>query len=178
MNTSIGRIAGSAAVALALLAVPGLDAQEPQDEERQELTAELQQVSQRLAGIQQQAMQDQELQQQQAATQETVITAMIDLDPEAQENIERMEELQGDLQTAQEEADQERIGSILQEQRQLQQSLQQTQAQAMQQEEVVASIESFRESLVAAMVEIDPEAEELLQRQEELQTELSPPRGG
>lgn len=178
MNMNTGRIAGLAAVALAFLAAPGLHAQEPEDEERQELTAELQQVAQQLAGIQQRAMQDPELQEVQAATEETVIAAMTELDPEAQEKIDRMEELQGDLQTAQEEGDQQEIGSLLQEQRQLQQSLQQTQVRAMQQEEVAASIESFRESLLAAMMEVDPAAAELLQRQEELQTELTPPPGG
>lgn len=178
VRTPIARIAGLAAIALAFLAAPGLDAQEPEDEERQELTAELQQVAQQLVGIQQRAMQDPELQEEQAATEEKVIAAMTELDPEAQEKLDRMGELQGELRTAQEESDQQEIGSLLQEQRQLQQSLQQTQARAVQQEEVAASIESFRESLLAAMVEVDPQAEELLQRQEELQAELMPPRGG
>lgn len=176
-SASLGRVAGLAAVAFAFLAAPGLDGQEAEDGERQELTSELQQVNRQLAGIQQRAMQDPELQQEQADTEETVIAAMTELDPEAQEKIDRIEELQGEVRAAQEEGDQQEIGSLLQEQRQLQQSLQQTQARAMRQEDVAASIESFRESLVAAMMEVDPQTEELLERQEELQAELTPPPG-
>lgn len=178
LKTSIGRIAGLVAAVLAFLAVPGLDAQAPEAEGQQELMTELRQVNQQLAGIEQQAMQDPELQEQRAATEATVIAAMTELDPETEQKLDRMGDLQSELQTAQQEGDQEEMGSLLQEQRQLEQSLQQTQAQALEKEEVAASLESFRESLVSAMIEIDPTAEQLLERQEELQTELTPPPGG
>lgn len=181
VTTRIRRMAGLVAVALAFLAVPGLDAQEPEEsgeEGRQELMAELQQVNQELVGIRQRAMQDPELQQEQAATEEKVIAAMTEVDPEAQQKLDRIQQLQGELQTAQQEGDQEKMGSLLQERRQLEQSLQQAQAQAMEQQEVAAAVESFRQSLVAAMKEVDPKAEQLLQRQEELQAELMDPGAG
>lgn len=171
-------VAAVAATALALVAKPGLHAQEPEEDAQQELIAELQQVNQELAGIRERAMQqDAGLRQEQAAAEEKVISAMKEIDPETERKLDRIQEVQGELRSAQQEGDQEKLGSLLQEQRQIQQALERAQTRALEEEEVAAAVEAFRVSLVAAMNEVDPKTDRLLQRQRELQAELMGPGG-
>lgn len=145
----------------------------------QDLMAELQEIQGRLTEIRQEAMQDPKLRERQTKVQEKITSAMTEIDPEAERKLARVGQIQQEMQTAQEEGEQEKVGSLIQEAQQLQLELQRTQSEAMARDGVQQAVEEFRDVLFDKMREIDPEAAGLIERAEEITVQLEEqPAGG
>lgn len=143
---------------------PVMPQQEMDPEMMQQIT-EIQQIQQRLEPIQQEALQDEELAAQLASLQTRVTAAMQE---ESGEALARMESLQEEMAVAQEAGDEERMQALMMEGQSLQQELQAAQAEVMARPEISEPVEEFEAAQRARMIEIDPEAEELLERFDEL----------
>lgn len=148
----------------------------PQDpasqQERMALMAELQSIDQTLQPIRQRALQDPELQAQQVRLVERVQAAMAEIDPDAEGNMARFDSLRAEFGAAQRAGEQERLQGLATELRSLQASLQQTQGAALQQEDVAEALDAFREDLHDQMREVEPQADSLLDRADELRERL------
>lgn len=167
-------------MALALLPL-GLQAQEPQPgalpalpQEAQEVLQQMQVVQQDLSRIQQEALSDPELQAEQAALGEQLQLAMAQANPQVPQQIERLEQLMGEAQQAQQNQDAEKMQQIVAEAQGLEASLQEAQAAALQRPEIAPQIQSFQDKLEAKMVEVDSSTPQLIQRLQELEMELMP----
>ncbi len=150
------------------------ETQEPSDA-TQTLMAEYQEVQQRLGQLQVQAIQEhEELELRRSEIDDMVTAAMAEINPEAEAHIARLEVLSGEAMAAQQAQDRETLQSVMAEAATLRSELDEAMAQAIQREDVQAEIQSFEEELMARVVEIDPEAPDLLARMEELAEALSP----
>lgn len=138
------------------------------------LFAEYQQVQERLGLLQVQTIQQNvELEARRTAIDEMLMAAMIDINPEAEAHIERLDVLSEEAIVAQRAQDTEALRSLMAEAAGLRFELEAAQAQAIEREDVQAEIQSFETDLMAKAVEIDPEAMEVLARMEELAELLS-----
>ena len=175
-NRTLSLAVATLVAALAATAVPAtLHAQDEGDaaaEQGQNLVAELQQIQGQLMQIREKAMEDPNLQERQAVLQDRITSAMKDADPEVEAKMERVNEIQQEMREAQQAGEQEQVGTLMQEAQRLQQELQQTQSRVMQQEGVEKAVDEFREQLFDRMREIDPEADGLIERAQEIQAEL------
>lgn len=144
--------------------------------ETQSLIAEVQQIQARLAPIQEQALQDSAIRAEQEALGVEVRSAMVQIDPTLGEQITRMEQLATEAEAAQAAGDQARLLQLSAEAQEIQQRLAEAQIQAMQRPEIAARVEAFQARLQGRMIEIEPEAEALIRRFEELQRRLAPPQ--
>lgn len=169
---ALRRAAAAAVLGLAVVAAPALAQVSPEDEARQRMLQEFQEIQMQLEQIEQQALQDPELQQQRMQLQELVVEAIHREDPEAEQKMERMEELQDELHEAQEAGEQAEVQALVNELTQIQGSLEEARIRVMQDSQVQREAEEFRQALVAEMREIDPQTDQLLERLEELQMEL------
>ena len=175
------------AFALLLALVPGaqLGAQEesqtpppvPQQPQMpdsvRELMTEFQRTQQVLDSIQTRAVESNpELATQQQELQQTVQDAMIEMHPDLEPKMERMEEIQGQIQQAQQNQNRQKVQELVTEVRGIRQELQSAQAEAMEQEHVSQAIDEFRDDLMAAMTEVDPQVEQKLSRLDELAERL------
>ena len=157
--------------------VPGQPAAEPgamgpgqeMDPETMALMMEAQELQQRLQPLEQEAMQDPELAAMLEDVQERVETAMRDEDPELFEEMVRLEEA---FVAAQEAGDEERAQEVGMEAQGVYAQLQSLQQAVMDRPEIREPIEAFEEAHRERMLEIDPEAEELLDRMREIMAEL------
>ncbi|TVP77214.1 MAG: hypothetical protein EA352_04125 [Gemmatimonadales bacterium] len=141
------------------------------DEEMMALMTEAQELQQRIAPVQDEAMQDEELAARLTEIQQKVESAM---DEEAPELMARMDELESEFMTAQEAGDQERQEELGMEFQQLQMELQTTQQSVLEREDIQADIQTFEDMQRERMIEIDPEAGEILDRIEEIYEQLQP----
>ncbi len=148
---------------------PGMQGGE-MDPEMMELMMEMQTIEQELGPIQQQALEDEALAEQLASVQMQVDQAMREEDPEL---FERIETFEAEIAAAQEAGDEERLQALGQEAQGLQQSMQTVQASVLERPDVREPVEAYEEAHRARMIEIDPEAEELLDRAEEIMERLS-----
>ncbi len=146
--------------------------------EAQEIMVELQAIQAELEPIQQEALGDPEIQAEQQQLGEQIQVAMAELDPQTPERMARLEELVGEAQTAQAEQDAEAVGAIMTEAQEIQQRLQETQARAIERPEIAPQVEAFQARLQTKMIEIDPEAESLITRAQELDERLAEFIGG
>jgi hypothetical protein len=138
----------------------------------QEVFAELKQVQSQIEPIQQEALADPELQAEQAALGEQIQTAMADVNPDMPQQMQRLQELAAEAESAQSEQDQARIGEILTEARDIEVALQDAQAQALQRPDLAPRVQAFQQKVQAKMVEVDPAANDLIQRMGELESRL------
>jgi len=141
--------------------------------EAEELIVELQQVQMELEPIQQQALSDPDLQAAGEALAAVVQDAMEDVDPSTPERMDRLQTLMTEAEAAQTDQDEARMREIVTEARQIEQQLQTVQAQAVQRPEIAARVEEFQDRLQAKMIEVDPEAEPLMERARELNERLA-----
>ena len=148
-------------------APPGM--QQDMDPEMMALMMEMQELEQRIAPIQQEAMQDESLASQLTELQNRVETAMRE---ENEEAFEQMEELEQEFFAAQEAGDEQRAQEIGLEAQGVQMELQTLQQSVIDRPDFRESIDAFEEEQRARMVEIDPEADEIIQRIEEIMDEL------
>lgn len=146
--------------------------------EAQQLRQEIQQVNQQLQKIQQQALQDSTLQAEQLELQELIGSAARQEDPEYQKKEDRLNELQKKMQQAQQNQDTAQMRSLMMEGQKLRRDVRQTQQQVTQRDSIDAAIQEFREQMEQKMVEIDPKAEELLERRDSLVQQFQEARGG
>jgi hypothetical protein len=165
-------------IALALAPV-ALNAQQPGaldpsqlPPEAQEVLAEMEQVQAEIEPIQRQALADPELQAEQAALGAQIQTVMTELNPAVPQQMERLQELSAEAESAQSEQDQARIEEILTEARGIEIELQEAQTQAVQRPDVAPRVQAFQEKIQAKMVEVDPAADDLIQRMGELENRL------
>lgn len=172
--------------ACAVLAAPAVG-QEPTPEQPQApvpdslvpVLMELQTLQQRLGAIQQQALEsDTTLQRRETELQTTIRSAMSEIDPEVEHATARLDTLQGMAMEAQAEQDTARLESLALEAQTLQEQLEAAQQQAMTRDDVASELEEFRRDLRVAMVQVDPEADELIDRFETLVRRLQPDPAG
>ncbi len=173
------RAGACAGLGMMLLTAPVLaqdmPAPPPQDipDEVQELMQEFQEMQERFMQLQNQVLQmNPELQQRQAAIGEMVNEAMAELNPDAVQQMDRLAELEQEAALAQQEQDMEELQELINEAQGLQAQLQSVQAQALEQEHVQEEIDSFQDELLEEMMEVDPEAGAILERLDELATQL------
>lgn len=176
--------AGACAGLLALLvaAAPavaqGGGQQQGQMSQMQQLRQQLRQIDQQLQKIRQQALQDSALQTRQLELQETIGSAARQEDPEYKKKEDRLNEIQKKMRQAQQNQDTAQMRSLMMEGQKLQRDVSQTQQQVAQRDSIDAEIQAFREQMQQKMVEIDPEAEELLERRDSLVQEFREAQGG
>lgn len=132
--------------------------------------AELQQIVEQLQPLEQQAIQENEsLMTRAQELQGTINEAMRD---ENAEFMDRFEELQQELQQAQENQDSEQMQQLMGEWQQAQVTFQEVRAEVMRRDEISEQVESFADDIEAQIIEIDPEAEELIERRDSLVEEI------
>jgi len=141
-------------------------------QERMALIGELQSIDRTLQPIRNAALQDPELQAQQGRLVEQVQAAMAEIDPGVEADMARFDSLRAEFGAAQQAGEQERVEALATELRMLQASLQQTQGEALEQEEVAAALETFRSDLEDRMRAADPRADSLIERAEQLRQQL------
>lgn len=140
----------------------------------QALFTEYQELQQRLGQLQVQAIQENgELETRRTAIDEMLMTAMIEINPETEAHIARLEVLGEEAIVAQRAQNAEALQPLMAEAMGLRSELEDAQAQAIEREDVQAEIQSFETDLMVKAVEIDPEATELRARIEELAELLS-----
>ncbi len=138
------------------------------------LFTEHQQLQQRIGQLQVQAIQENgELEARRTAIDEMLMAAMIEINPETEAHIARLEALSEEAIVAQQAQNMEVLQPLMAEAMGLRSELEDAQAQAIERENVQAEIQSFETDLMAKAVEIDPEATELLARMQELAELLS-----
>lgn len=126
---------------------------------------QVQQIQAQLQPIQQQALEDEELAAQVAALQTRMETAVRNENPEA---MDRFEQLRSDLSEAQAAGDQQRMQSLVMEGQGVQRELQMAQMAVAERPEIKRAIEAFQAAQRERMIEIDPQAERLLDRLDSL----------
>lgn len=180
MRSILSRIGVAALVAVLVPAAASAQQADPTQlpPEAQELIAELQQLQAQIQPIQQQALQDSAIQAVQEQLGKDVQAAMAEQDPEVPAHIERLEEVIVSAQAAQAAADEARMAALVAEARQIEQRLQEAQMKALELPEIAPRVEAFQKQLQAKMVEVEPEAESLLERFEELNDRLAVLIGG
>ena len=138
------------------------------------LFTEYQQLQGRLGQLQVQAIQENgELETRRTEIDEMLMAAMIEINPETEAHIARLEVLSEEAIVAQQAQNVEALQPLMAEAMGLRSELEDAQAQAIELEHVQAEIQSFETDLMAKAVEIDPEATELLARMQELAELLS-----
>lgn len=172
------------ALALGFLAGPGsLSAQQPvptpldvqpAPDSIQAMMSEYQEKAQRYGQIQTEAfMSSQEMQTRQAAISDLVVEALYESHPQAEAQIARLDAIEAEAFEAQQAQDMDRLGQLIQEAGDLQGQLQAAQDLVLEREDVKAQIDSFEADLMVLMLAIDPEAQELRTRLDELADILS-----
>lgn len=147
---------------------PGMMGQE-MDPEMMALMTEAQQLQQELSPIQQQAMESSELANQLAELQARVETAMRETNPEL---FQQMDDLEADFLAAQEEGDSARIQQVGMQAQGVQMQLQQAQQTLVDRPDIREAIDAFQEAQRAAMIEIDSDAERIMDRLDEIIEEM------
>lgn len=135
------------------------------DPETMEQVMEIQEIQNQLQPAQQEALQDEELASRLEALQERIEAAMREQNPQA---VERMNTLRDEMAAAQEAGDQERLQALMTEAQGIQEEVQALQASVLERPEIREQVEEFEAAYRERMIEIDPEAEPLLDRMDEL----------
>lgn len=171
------RILSAAAglLVVALCAPATLSAQQQQQlpPEVQEWAIELQELQSQLQPLQEQALQEPEIQAEQASVVEALFETMVASNPETAQRIERLEGLMQEAQAAQEAGDAERIAQLSAEAAELQPQIQAAQAEALSHPDVQPRVAAFQQKLNARVVEIDPAAEQVIERIAELDARIA-----
>lgn len=127
---------------------------------------ELQQIQARLEPLEEQALEDPVLQEQQQEVSKAVLAAMVELEPAVPAMLEQLREIM--VEARQANGDSDRLTALAAEVQQLQPQIARVQALALARPEVEPQVSAFREKLYARMAEIDSETPRLLARFEEL----------
>ena len=139
------------------------------DEDVLALIIEMQEIEQTLGPLQSQALQEEPLSSQLAAIQGQVETALREANPEL---INRADDLEARLLAAQEAGDQATFQSLAEEAQSVHDSIQVLQVEILERPEIRGSIDEFEAAHRARVIELDPAAEALLARADEIMAEL------
>jgi chromosome segregation ATPase len=142
------------------------------------LLREMQQVHTQLEGLQQQALQDPQLSAAQEELGEEIKVAMERIDPQMEQRLSRIEALEGEAASAHQAGNGERLQELMAEAQQIQQHFMNVQQQALEQPQIATKVDAFQTRLERRMVEMNPEAEGLINRFRELETRLMALMGG
>ena len=135
----------------------------------QQMIQDFRGLQNRLASLQDSALQrSDQLQERQAEIQESIQTAITESNPELEEDIARMEELQQEMREAQQAQNRERMMQLSMEAGQIRSQLQSAQADVMERPAIQEDIESFQNELLDEMIAIEPQTEELIAQLESL----------
>ncbi|QIT57176.1 hypothetical protein HC341_07840 [Aquisalimonas sp. 2447] len=138
---------------------------------------ELQQIQQRLAEVQQQALEDNPgLEAQRDELEDLVVRKMEEAGYDPDSSMETLENVQGQIQD--ESLSDEERQQMLQEAQQAQQDLQEAQQVAMQDDEVVEAQQAFQDDLMDAMRDIEPDTDEMIEDFQRIQEEMQGGMGG
>lgn len=164
-------------VFLPLIVVPVSAQQAPLQEpppEVQQMMAEYQEIQQRYSQIQTQAfMASTEMQERQVEINDLVVEAFFSAYPQAEAQIARLDAIQAEAMAAQDSRNVELLGQLMGEAGMLQEQLQSQQELVLESEGVKPHIDSFEADLMALMVNIDPEAQQMRTRLDELSALLT-----
>lgn len=164
------------AAGMALLAGSPLAAQNKggsgQGPSLQQMRQELQQVGQKVQQLQQKALQDSAMQQEQLRLQQVIEKKMNTIEPKTSDRTDRMTQLRGELQKAQQQQDTAKLRSLMMEAQKIQGQLRETQMKAMQDKDIAAKLDTFRTDLISQMNQIDPTADSLMDRMKVLETQI------
>ena len=143
----------------------------PAENRLQELQAEFQQIAGQLNEVQQEALERDDVQEA-IETYETLMQSKIaDVDEDAPEMMDRQEALVEKLQAPGAQENQEEFQQNYQEYMQINETLEPIQQQISQDPEVQEANENIESTIVAAMTEIDDNAESMIERLEEIEEE-------
>lgn len=137
-------------------------------QELQQLQQGLRQVNRELQPVRQEALRDSSLQQMRSRLVGIVNDAMTQVDPQSEQQRERLNELSVQVDSARQQQDSARARTLMQEARGLSQQLRQTRSQVLQRDSIAGMIENFRDSVQAVMAGIDPRVDSLLAVQDSL----------
>jgi hypothetical protein len=133
---------------------------------------ELQEIGQRLAGVQQQVMQDVALRTRQEGIARAMKEAMLRADPTLEAMEARAGVLEVEARQAQQSGDQARLMQLAQEAQQIQARVMAAQQQALQSGDLAARVQAFEKDVRARMAQVDPQSPMLIERAEALQTRI------
>jgi hypothetical protein len=135
---------------------------------------EYQEKQQRFAAIHDEAFRsNEELRTRQTELNEKILGALQEEHAPAEVQMARLEELRVEASAAQQAGDMEQLNALIAEAGMIQGELQAAQEQVLAREDVQADIESLEADLMEAMLEVDPEAQALLDRLDELAVVLN-----
>jgi hypothetical protein len=116
---------------------------------------------------------NEDLQMQETAINDLIMAAMIESHPDTEGQMARLDVIETEAFAAQQAQDMDTLGRLIAEANNLQAELRGAQELVLQREDVQSRIESFETSLSVAMVAINPEANVLRVRLDELQAILN-----
>lgn len=164
------------AAALFALVVPaGLSAQEaaPTNTQIQEWFVEMQELHGRLGALQTRALQDPQLHAEQEALGVSIKTAMEKFDPRLQQSLARMQSLESEAVAAEQAGDEAKIEELEAEAQAIQEQFLLAQQHALQDSAIASRVQSFQTKLERKMSQLDPQAEALIARFQELEMKLA-----
>lgn len=131
------------------------------------LLVEAQQIQQRLAELQQQAIDaNQALSAERDSIETEIEATVVATDSQAAGRLARLKELETQFDSARAAQDTAKLQSVVMEAQALNQQVQQARLAAMQQDSIAARIDAFREKLLAGMRKIEPQTDSLIARVE------------
>ncbi len=131
------------------------------------LLVEAQQIQQRLAELQQQAITaNQELSAERDSIETEIEASVVATDSQAAGRLARLKELETQFDSARAAQDTAKLQSVVMEAQALNQQVQQARLAAMQQDSIAARIGAFREKLLDGMRKIEPRTDSLIARVE------------
>ncbi|MFW6079917.1 MAG: hypothetical protein ACODAE_09860 [Gemmatimonadota bacterium] len=137
------------------------------------LVEEARQIQRRLAGIQEEALEENAaLKQEGDSVQASIEAAMREEDPGLERRLERLREIRRDFVRAREAEDIERARSLLLEARRIHRRVATTRAEVVEREPLASAMRAFEERMVAAMRRVDPETDALMARLDEIGREI------
>ncbi len=129
-------------------------------------------IHRQLQGIQQRALEDPDLNAAQLALGAQIRTAMEAEDPTLAEHLTRAESLEGELQTAQQTGNTQRIAELLAEAQSIEEHFFAVQQVVVAKADIASAIGAFQTRLEQKMSEVDPNAPTLIARFKELEAKL------
>lgn len=162
--------------ALALLIAPAYASAQNEPAvpaEVQQWIQEIQQVQAQLEPLQAQALEEEDLKAEQEQVVQALRDRMVAADPENEGRLVRMEAILAEAAIAQQSGDADKLAELTTEASTLQPQIQAAQQEALEHPDVQPRVAAFQENLHKRIVAIDPAAQDLLDRVEELQERVS-----
>jgi DNA repair exonuclease SbcCD ATPase subunit len=178
---SLSRFRAAALAAFAIAALPAAAVTQqptpPSPELQQQVQGmlqEMQQLSGQLQQLHSRAMRDPGLTAAHNSLSQVIRQAMVRADPTLEQAMQRLQQLDAQAAEARTAGNQARFRELEQEAVAIQQRFAAAQQQAVQrQPELVGQMQAFQTQVEAKMVELDPQAERLIRRMNQLQTQLA-----